>query len=163
MCVYACVSEGMFAGQQGYGYRSLEQFVDAATALTTATTTTTAATTAAATVTTAITAAATAAHVSSSGVVAAVGSASVLAVTAVLEAGKRSLQAGGMPIRILYNDECSGNNNDPQSSAAVGVAGDGVVAADGDAAATAPTATVAGVGVVVAHEPVKLVHMFSLS
>jgi D-galacturonate reductase len=71
---------GYFAGQQGYGYRSMEAFVDAASEV--------------------MSGAASAAEIEKAGVLATADS--TLPVTAILEAGRRSLDAGGKPVRIIY-------------------------------------------------------------
>ena len=71
---------GRFAGQQGYGYRSIEAFVDAASAV-----------------------ARGAARKDAERGLATI--AGTLVVTAMLEAGRRSLDAGGRPVRIVYEGE----------------------------------------------------------
>ena len=74
---YVPDARGAFAGQMGYGYRSIEAFVDAAAAV-------------------------------RGGVPLADASAGLatveatLATTAILEAGRRSLDAGGRGVRIVY-------------------------------------------------------------
>lgn len=72
---------GRFAGQTGYGYRSIEDFVDlSATAQRGETT---------------------AAAIDASGALAT--AEGTLVVTAILEAGRRSLDAGGVPVSIIYD------------------------------------------------------------
>ena len=77
---YTPDQRGYFAGQQGYGYRSMEAFVEAATEV--------------------MGGAATAAEIEAAGVLAT--ASSTLPVTAILEAGRRSLDAGGKPVAIKY-------------------------------------------------------------
>ena len=77
---YTPDQRGFFAGQQGYGYRSIEAFVDAATEVAAG--------------------AASAAEIEAAGVLAT--ASSTTPVTAILEAGRRSLNAGGRPVTILY-------------------------------------------------------------
>ena len=79
---YTPDERGFFAGQTGYGYRSIEAFVEAA-----------AAGRAGAPTADAAAGLADATH------------AQALMVTAVLEAGRRSLDAAGKPVRILYEGE----------------------------------------------------------
>jgi len=81
---YVPDAAGRFAGQTGYGYRSIEAFVEGCSAVRSG--------------------AAGAAEVSA-------GLASVSAtlyVTAILEAGRRSLDAGGAAVRIVYEGEGAG-------------------------------------------------------
>ena len=92
---YTPDGRGYFAGQTGYGYRSIEAFVRAAEAVRDGTTTI--------------------AEVESAGELAV--AASTLQVTAILEAGRRSLDAGGAPIRITYE----GASMEPVGYAAGGV------------------------------------------
>jgi D-galacturonate reductase len=79
---YVPDARGFFAGQAGYGYRSIEAFVDAAAA---------------------VRAGAPLAHAAAG--LADAAEAQALKVTAVLEAGRRSLDAGGRTVRILYEGE----------------------------------------------------------
>ena len=71
---------GYFAGQQGYGYRSMEAFVDAASEV--------------------MNGAASAPEIARAGGLATADS--TLPVTAILEAGRRSLDNGCKPVRIVY-------------------------------------------------------------
>lgn len=73
---------GYFAGQTGYGYRSIEAFVDAAAAVKCGE--------------------CTVSEVNTSGALAT--GQSTVVVTAILEAGRRSLDANGAPITIVYDD-----------------------------------------------------------
>jgi D-galacturonate reductase len=77
---YVPDAAGYFAGQTGYGYRSIEAFVDAAASVQCGETT--------------------AADVEAQGTLACAGA--TLAVTAILEAGRRSLDAGGARVAIVY-------------------------------------------------------------
>ncbi len=77
---YTPDSQGMFAGQTGYGYRSIEAFVDACAAAK---------------------AGADLAQLNAG----LASCAATLGITAILEAGRRSLDAGGRPVKILYADE----------------------------------------------------------
>ena len=72
---------GRFAGQTGYGYRSIEDFVDLSAAVQRGETT--------------------AAAIDASGALAT--AEGTLVVTAILEAGRRSLDAGGVPVSIIYD------------------------------------------------------------
>ncbi len=86
---YTPDSSGNFCGQSGYGYRSIEAFVDAVRSInmgmklpfeydnTLATLSTT------------------------------------ILTTAILDAGRKSLDAGGHPCEIVYNDEIIVNNDVP--------------------------------------------------
>ena len=81
---YAPDAQGRFAGQQGYGYRSFEAFVRAVASIRTGD--------------------AVAADFDSVNT----GLPTVhngAAVTAILDAGRRSLDAGGAPMRLLYAEE----------------------------------------------------------
>mmetsp|Transcript_36257 Transcript_36257/g.43768 ORF Transcript_36257/g.43768 Transcript_36257/m.43768 type:complete len:421 (+) Transcript_36257:93-1355(+) len=82
---YTPSGTGHFAGQQGYGYRSLELFVDAAEAVNAGKTTPQGCT--------------------DEGVLATIDS--TLAVTAILEAGRRSLDNKGAAVEIIYSDATS--------------------------------------------------------
>lgn len=75
-------SKGYYAGQSGYGYRSIEAFVSLADDVRTGR--------------------ASLGEVEAAGVLATV--ANTTFVTAILEAGRRSLDAGCRPVRILYHD-----------------------------------------------------------
>lgn len=75
---YVPDAEGRFAGQLGYGYRSIEAFVDGVRAINSG----------------AASLEKTAAALPSSG--------NTLQTTAILEAGRRSLDNGGRPVRIKY-------------------------------------------------------------
>jgi D-galacturonate reductase len=77
---YTPDSAGFFAGQTGYGYRSIEVFVETAACVARGEMT--------------------AADVDAAGVLAT--ATSTYAVTAILEAGRRSLDAGGKPVDIAY-------------------------------------------------------------
>ena len=79
---YVPDARGFFAGQAGYGSRSIEAFVDAAAA---------------------VRAGAPLAHAAAG--LADAAEAQALKVTAVLEAGRHSLDAGGRTVRILYEGE----------------------------------------------------------
>ncbi|GHP03015.1 hypothetical protein PPROV_000177000 [Pycnococcus provasolii] len=79
---YTPNANGYFAGQNGYGYRSIEVFVDAAHAINTGATTV--------------------ANVCAEGVLATIDSA--LYVTALLEAGRLSLDNEGCRVAIAYDD-----------------------------------------------------------
>jgi D-galacturonate reductase len=80
---YVPDAAGRFAGQTGYGYRSIEAFVDACSAMR-------------------------APGASVQEVSATLASvAATLQVTAILEAGRRSLDAGGRPVKILYKSSGS--------------------------------------------------------
>jgi D-galacturonate reductase len=79
---YVPDAAGFFAGQMGYGYRSIEAFIDAAAAVR--------------------------GGESAAAAAARAGLATfdtTMAQTAILEAGRRSLDAGGRPVRILYAGE----------------------------------------------------------
>jgi D-galacturonate reductase len=93
-------ASGAFAGQHGYGYRSIEAFVDAAAAVQAGATT--------------------AAAVEAGGGLATVGA--TVCVTAILEAGRRSLDAGGRAVRILYDDGDSAGGGGGRSTQPVGFA-----------------------------------------
>jgi len=80
---YTPDARGYFAGQAGYGYRSIEAFVDTAAEVARGELT--------------------AAALEGTGVLAT--ARSTLVVTAILEAGRRSLDAQGKPVRIVYGDE----------------------------------------------------------
>jgi D-galacturonate reductase len=91
---YVPDAAGRFAGQTGYGYRSIEAFVEGCSAVRSG--------------------AAGAAEVSA-------GLASVAAtlhVTAILEAGRRSLDAGGAAVRIVYEGEGAGEGGAAAAPAA---------------------------------------------
>ena len=79
---YTPNANGYFAGQNGYGYRSIEAFVDAAHAINTG--------------------AASVASLSAEGVLATIDHA--LFVTAMLEAGRLALDNGGRRVSISYGD-----------------------------------------------------------
>jgi D-galacturonate reductase len=81
---YVPDQRGFFAGQQGYGYRSMEAFVSALKEIDSGD--------------------ATVAEIEVSGVLAT--ASNTIPTTAILEAGRRSLNDGGRPIRIVY-----GNNS----------------------------------------------------
>ena len=81
---YVPDASGCFAGQTGYGYRSIEAFVDACSAVQ-------------------------APGASMEKIAAGLASVSAtLGITAILEAGRRSLDAGGAPVRIVYSGEEAG-------------------------------------------------------
>ena len=80
---YVPDQRGYFAGQQGYGYRSMEAFVEAATAVANGERT--------------------AAEIEAEGVLAT--ASSTLPVTAILEAGRKSLDNGGRPVTIAYGSD----------------------------------------------------------
>ena len=80
---YTPDSLGYFAGQNGYGYRSIEAFVDSCRGIQEHHVTVN--------------------DINNSGSLATANS--TLFVTSILEAGRRSLDAGGKPIRILYSDK----------------------------------------------------------
>jgi len=77
---YVPDQRGCFAGQQGYGYRSMEAFVTSLKEIDSGDSTV--------------------AEIESSGILAT--AANTIPTTAILEAGRRSLNEGGRPIRIIY-------------------------------------------------------------
>jgi D-galacturonate reductase len=77
---YVPDQRGYFAGQQGYGYRSMEAFVTSLKEIDSGDSTV--------------------AEIESSGILAT--AANTIPTTAILEAGRRSLNEGGRPIRIIY-------------------------------------------------------------
>jgi D-galacturonate reductase len=82
-CRYTPDANGYFAGQTGYGYISIAKFIATAAELNTG--------------------ASNLQQVADEGVLALLGG--TVAVTAILEAGRRSLDAGGAPVDILYDDQ----------------------------------------------------------
>ena len=86
---YTPDARGCFAGQQGYGYRSIEAFCEAAAAC----------------------AGGRARAADFEGVLAT--AAGTLQGTAILEAGRRSLDAGGVAVKILYAGGEAGDSQEP--------------------------------------------------
>ena len=78
---YTPDARGYFAGQHGYGYRSIEAFVDAAAACQRGESTAT--------------------EIEASGALAT--ARNTLTITAILEAGRLSLNAEGKPVHIVYD------------------------------------------------------------
>jgi len=92
---YTSSPSGHFAGQQGYGYRSIEEFVRAAEEVNAGL--------------------ATCDDISRRDVLATVDT--TARVTAMLEAGRMSLDAGGAGVRIVYPDDVRDENAAPEKEA----------------------------------------------